>query len=224
MHAFCALSVIAFASNWIPEDVLMKSPITLMAVGLDAPDWDRDFFPEDLPKDWRLGYYANEFPGILIPSSTLNEAWEAEDWLDDVPEAFEFYFLLSAELSDGALASCIHAAEALDDRLKGLLLEAEDDQGYSDLLDRLASMIPGRSLSVMSHYQELPRCWRPDIEAGTRCGPGLLELDGEAPPKQLREYIEAFALATEAEEPILFVRAPVTAMETMNTLLDLMGL
>ena len=47
-------------------------------------------FTEDLPQDWRLSYYANEFTGVLVPEPV----WRAADpsiiggWLEMWPMAF----------------------------------------------------------------------------------------------------------------------------------------
>jgi len=58
--------------------------------------WQGSFYPEDLPSEWRLSYYANEFSAVLVPEAK----WQAEDvdfeqWAEDVPEGFRFYFLTS---------------------------------------------------------------------------------------------------------------------------------
>jgi len=194
-----------------------------MGVGLDAPNWDRDFFPEDLPEDWRLGYYANEYPGILVPAAIWAQSPDVEGWVEDVPEVFEFHFQIRAAMPDESLARLIQAAEILGPRLKGLLLDSGNSEGYDVLMERLAAISSGRKLSVMSPYLELPLCWQPDTEAGLACGPGLIGFESDMPPRQLRALVEAYATATVDEGPILFVKAPVTVLETLNTLLDLMG-
>lgn len=62
--------------------------------------WQGVFYPDDLPEDWRLSYYANEFSCVLVPENR----WRAEDaqlseWADEVSDDFLFYFL-SDNLSD----------------------------------------------------------------------------------------------------------------------------
>jgi hypothetical protein len=194
-----------------------------MGVGLDAPNWERDFFPEDLPEDWRLDYYANEYPGILIPQDVWAEGLDVEEWIENLSEDFEFHFQVTAGMPDESLKRLIQAADALGTRLKGLLLESRDREGYSTLVDRLAVINSGRKISVMTPYEGLPLCWQPDIQAGTACGPGLIRLERDIPPRQLRALIESYAADTVDEAPILFVRAPVAVLETLKTLLDLMG-
>ncbi|HID01556.1 MAG TPA: hypothetical protein EYP05_09580 [Piscirickettsiaceae bacterium] len=44
--------------------------------------WDcEQFYPHDLPEDWRLEYYANYFSALLVPSSQWPE-WDEADWTD----------------------------------------------------------------------------------------------------------------------------------------------
>lgn len=67
------------------------------ARGWDHSGWNDIFYPGDLPEDWRLSYYANEFSGVLVPESV----WRAADpgifaeWCDDVADNFLFFLELS---------------------------------------------------------------------------------------------------------------------------------
>ena len=63
------------------------------ACGWDHDGWSGTFYPDDLPQEWRLSYYANEFSGVLIPSAVWGSGGEAlwGGWQDDVPEDFLFY-------------------------------------------------------------------------------------------------------------------------------------
>jgi len=68
--------------------------IIVGACGWDYPEWQKTFYPEDLPADWRLSFYANEFSAVLVPT----EKWQADDvdfeqWAQDVQAGFQFYFL-----------------------------------------------------------------------------------------------------------------------------------
>ena len=66
------------------------------ARGWDHAGWRGAFYPEDLPQEWRLTYYANEFTGVLVPESV----WRAADpetiaiWCDDVTDGFLFFLEL----------------------------------------------------------------------------------------------------------------------------------
>ena len=46
--------------------------------------WQGVFYPADLPDDWQLGYYSNEFPVVLMPASYWQYAdEEIAAWLED---------------------------------------------------------------------------------------------------------------------------------------------
>lgn len=59
----------------------------------DHPAWKGTFYPEDLPKDWRLSYYANEFSGVLLPESVWRPAKPEviAIWCDNVADGFLFF-------------------------------------------------------------------------------------------------------------------------------------
>lgn len=43
--------------------------ITIAVCGFQHEIWQKQFFPDDLPEDWRFDYYANEFDSILFSES-----------------------------------------------------------------------------------------------------------------------------------------------------------
>lgn len=57
----------------------------------DLADADQ-FYPDDLPDDWRLGYFANTFSAILLPYTLWSGADAATQaqWRDDVTPRFRF--------------------------------------------------------------------------------------------------------------------------------------
>jgi len=56
--------------------------------------WLESFYPEDIPEEWRLGFYANEFNTLLVPWS---EWEELEEGLDDTPDDFHLYLELPSK-------------------------------------------------------------------------------------------------------------------------------
>ncbi len=57
----------------------------------DLADADR-FYPSDLPADWQLAYFANEFRATLLPLDCWSSADPATltQWREDVPTTFSF--------------------------------------------------------------------------------------------------------------------------------------
>ncbi|MCW8919216.1 MAG: hypothetical protein OQL08_10425 [Gammaproteobacteria bacterium] len=73
----------------------MPMQIVIAARGWQGPEWDH-FYPLDLPAEWRLAYYANEFFAVVVPyqewAAAGDEALLA--WLREVKAEFRFYWEL----------------------------------------------------------------------------------------------------------------------------------
>ncbi len=88
------------------------------AAGWDHPEWRDVFYPEGLPEEWRLAYYAHYYSAVLVPHSAWTSASPETlaNWLRDTPQHFRFLLAVSpAEPSDGALA----AGKLLGDKFAG---------------------------------------------------------------------------------------------------------
>lgn len=70
------------------------------------------FFPEDLPADWRLTYFANAFGAVLVPWPDWREAdaTTLAGWRDEVHGGFRF--LLEAPLAAPGTAQALAGAAA----------------------------------------------------------------------------------------------------------------
>jgi len=62
------------------------------ATGWEFGPWEQSYYPEDLPEDWRLTYYSNDFPVVRLPTSRLAAASdnEVQEWLDETNGQFRF--------------------------------------------------------------------------------------------------------------------------------------
>lgn len=64
----------------------------------NGPDWQRHYYPDDLPPEWRLTYLANQFQAAAISVSellSLRGLWE--EWLDDLEPEFRFVITVTEE-------------------------------------------------------------------------------------------------------------------------------
>jgi hypothetical protein len=84
------------------------------------PAWTDNYYPDDLPADWQLGYYANELSAVLLePAAWLQaDASELVQWADDLPPGFRFYLMGDAGAD---AAPQLELARALGGRLGALL-------------------------------------------------------------------------------------------------------
>lgn len=65
-------------------------------------EWEEVFFPEDLPHEWRLDFYSNEFHCALVPQATWM-SWVEEDFEDLLEsvegQRFALYFAIETLLT-----------------------------------------------------------------------------------------------------------------------------
>ena len=108
--------------------------------------WSKSFYPEELPSDWCLGFYSNEFETVLVPSSRWQDesGYRCEDWLDEVNEQFRFYVELPPALSEGESGRerFIHDMKLLEDVLGGVILTTESGAHTSGLCAWLNDALP----------------------------------------------------------------------------------
>jgi hypothetical protein len=163
-----------------------------LRTGWDSAPDGPDEYPQDLPPEWRLAYYANDFWGVLVPHGIWREAGPAGAvaWVADTPARFRFFLELDAgDRESGSTA----VAAALGDRLGGLVgtasaLASAPGAGPSRLL-RVATE-PGQTVPLAGWglAWEVPvpltrdlrgaRAW---VEARVR-GQGLPGVDATATP------------------------------------------
>ena len=171
-------------------------------------DWPRfpgkgGFYPDDLPPEWRLNYYANAFESACLPLTALPVDGELrEEWLDSLPEGFR----LSLRADDAVAA--VPPAEALGAARPGWLIGAG------------INAPPGWTLR---RGEEL--LWRPG-DAEFRPVALLPRADSL---RQCREWVESWlALSDEpAAATDLWVDAAATTpqqLEALRQLVELMGL
>ena len=62
------------------------------ASGWQHAAWRGAFYPDDLPEDWQLPYYATRFQAVWLPAASWQDASDAtwETWLHDSHDGFHF--------------------------------------------------------------------------------------------------------------------------------------
>jgi hypothetical protein len=89
----------------------------IASLGWNHAGWCGSFYPDDLPPEWRLAYYANEFRAVVVPAALWHgaDAGTAAQWAADTAEGFHFLLEASATAPSAALV------QALGDRYAGLV-------------------------------------------------------------------------------------------------------
>jgi len=156
------------------------------------------FYPEDLPSDWRLTYYANAFDGVLLPPGLwlCAGAEQLGQWRADVHDGFHFYLEQPAGPDPSAAAA--RAVELL--RPAALVVPAADDRGAARCL------IPGADGWQAAGYASTP-------PQGAR---------GDL--RRARDWLEAQAAAEGAPPRLAVLSQPTSAeLDAWRQLLLLLG-
>ncbi|NOX75675.1 MAG: hypothetical protein GXP17_03470 [Gammaproteobacteria bacterium] len=132
-------------------------------------DWHGDFFPDDLPDDWRLSYFSNEFRAVVLPESDwLGMAVvEIERWVSDTPEAFLFYLEIESLTVDWSRVA--ELIQPIGGQLGGFILRP--DAVDEDLALMASSLDSATALAPVSLL--LPEGMEPSVSGlslVTKCG------------------------------------------------------
>jgi len=191
--------------------------IVVGARGWLHPSWEMQFYPDDLPTDWKLGYYANEYRCVLVPAEQWIEVDDEllEQWADDASEDFSLFFELPETLQP-----LPESIEVLGDVLAGFVASTQAEQVWRPALADWPIWVPlGDCHTVMNCY--------------ARHGqnhPSLVVIDtGEVGTDlaDLRAYIESVLVDTPKSEKIHFIiggEAPsLETMQNVTIIAELIG-
>lgn len=162
----------------------MAEPILIGTRGWDYPEWSGGFYPEKLPDDWRLSYYANHLRAVLVPAEFLELTNEerVRGWVEDTYDEFRFVLEVPATLAD--LPRLI---APIRPQVAGLLLRvppAPDPSWLTARLGELAATFPvcvdlpadwrtPDALGALAAH-DAGLCWHADTEAAPRPGGRLM--------------------------------------------------
>lgn len=75
------------------KDNIAPSALLLGYLGWPNPQWEGNYFPDDLPDDWQFAFYSNDCSCLALPSAfcAAMDKDELTDWLDDIEASFRFY-------------------------------------------------------------------------------------------------------------------------------------
>jgi hypothetical protein len=174
--------------------------LELAAYGWQGPEWS-SLYPDDLPSEWRLDYYGNEFSAIVVPAATWQATSidEASGWLAEAPAGFRFYWEL--EDADGAarLLELLSQADNGQGLLAGWLFRTGLKLEYG-LFQALAAKLPGAAYgksplpTVQAEQlaaEGITLCWQDGEQLNCR-GNGLRVLQITSYPdlRTLRQTVE----------------------------------
>lgn len=212
----------------------------LAAEGWNHDPWQGDFYPDDLPIDWRLSYYFNEFRAVAVPAGEWLDAPadQLAGWLADTGPHFRFFLLLDESHIERA-GTCLPAiVDTLGEQCGGLVIFMQRaSQGF---VESLSSLVPaGLRLAIICHrepeavlHASLPENmslnWVDAQGLPSSAGKGLCAVivPEAADPKRLRALIEGRPGERCEERLLLFGGTPpnLETLRAADVILGLLGL
>lgn len=189
----------------MPEQV-----VKVGAVGWLHKQWDQNYYPEDIPREWKLDYYANELSCVLLlPEFWLNAAVDdIEEWTESLDTDFCFCIkwpdtVVDKQLLYSQLTRFTSSAQ--------VWLLAEDDVGMD---------LPENTSCLLNFEHPLGNYWRNDDKA-------LFQFDITGLDKRAqRQYADAL-VADSNEKPTLCVILDADGQQDIvdfRIMLELMGI
>ena len=176
--------------------------VRVAAWGWQHNAWQDTYYPGDLPEDWRLGYYANEYPAVVVPAQYWGQlGFDVETWRDDVHEQFRFYidWPLAALHTDDEWQLCVKQCQILGDTLAGILIDSADwralDKATQQIFIDRAPDVPSRCYGDVAEDCRYPYVWQDGHRNETIQSPVALFHSRQAEPlrdfrQRLQQYIE----------------------------------
>jgi len=124
--------------------------VVIGACGWKHPAWLNDFYAEDLPEDWLLGFYSNEFTVVYVPANDWVNEVTLADWAEDITESFRFILELSElDFTDNErLTSLLNKVSELGEHCLGIvlvpgsefLMSIEQFQSRAEIIQKIAPL------------------------------------------------------------------------------------
>ena len=201
-------------------------------------EWNGRFYADDLPKEWHLTFYSNEFDavGLYAAGWVTTPISEMEQWVEDTHEGFRFHLVMPSMVLKGdedVFAGIAERLAILQPRLGSILLSVASDTCISLLTLMVPENVPRYGL----HAGRLVPQAMPDFHAVMDMGTAPLVILGAEPEgvstdlglrsqqRSLRAGMDALALRGKStslvqDEPLKML-ARLEVMRSMRALLGL---
>lgn len=208
--------------------------LSVGAWGWKHPEWENDvFYPADLPADWQLSYYSNEFDVVVVPATYWGaDGYGEEDWLDDVEDDFIFYiewpFLQLSNIDD--YKKCAQACSDLGKQLSAILvnneiwpdLSQQQQQWFNELTKNIEVRQFGAGVTVDEYKPVIDD--QLEAEKSTASGILLLHTDTTESLRELSPRLSKLLNLSEIKDIILSSTTPdIERMKELVTLVDLLA-
>lgn len=226
---------------------LQKHTILIGAYGWLHDGWRGEFYPEDLPDEWQLGYYGNEYPVVLVPAGYwAGGASAIAEWLAETDESPRFVCEWPGQVHDDpAVKELLALFSQLGDRMLGILLvlDGEPNESFLALASRLAQQYALcidagqgadgsvlKQLAAHTNIDNVSICWHGEADKTANMAMGKLavaRISGmQLDPRAMRFVVEECIKQgkTDREVALIFDGDPPSLQQMTNAgvILDLL--
>lgn len=198
--------------------------VMIGARGWQHQQWIEEFYPEDIPPEWLLGYYGNEYPIVMVPVSYWEQGvQQVEEWREETAQSPLFICEWPAIQDSVAHPTAKQGLSLLAERVVAIVVTPEAGmsrqhwQEYQSLaqqyplcfdLGPTPSSADRQQLAEQLAADRYSICWygQPETAADIRSGPfGLCRLTGEPDPRALRTLMETLLQAADAQRQLALI-------------------
>jgi len=196
-------------------ETTMNDEIYIGTRDWDVDAWVGDYYPQELPDDWRFCFHTNNVRALMVPATIWADTTidNVEAWLEDCDDAFRFFLELPPAMvnaqSDEAMAAAWQAWQQLiapiATRVAALVLGDRKQFATVEQFARVAKCIAGSfplavypgTVNVERNDTSIGSVWYP-AEGGRPEQPGacllaVVDAGGAVDPRTLRDIVEALA-------------------------------
>lgn len=189
-------------------------------------DWvkfpaQNEFYPEDLPTEWKLSFYANEFETACINIDETLDIQLFEEWIEDLPDNFQLTLNLISTSQLGLLTELLKQTGLkinfflIQQQERDILLQNES---VNAVLSRFETDI-NKPLQIISSAS----IWTPDNDVESQ---GIALLPDTDDKRLYRNWVELWLSGNSQQDLTLWVdgkTARYSNVSELRTLVELMG-
>lgn len=229
------------------------SRIYVAPLNWQSPGWDVGYFPEDIPADWKLAFYANDFAVVVLNEDCWSKPQCLADFVSQLDELEDdqtlLIYAIANALPTNDLIESLNAS--LGNRLDGMLVKdmpAEHQLNELDAQLRSRVILPwpacaaaansqlGNQLGSQFDSQWESHCWcwleqladLPAREQGSAQLPAVVLLEKQQDLRNIRRYLERLQIPDRREADggrlLLLVDNPEGSAEFLQQLRTLLEL
>lgn len=187
--------------------------LNLSACGLTPANWATHYYPDDLPDEWKIAYYTNEFRQLFMPAGQW-QGDELADWQEEISADFaDFRFYVEITAEQVAKTDWPQTATQLGEiNCAAVVRDAQLAEILKSVVKRIDLLVDGELL--------LQPLWQAEPE-GLQLA--LLCSETDLSPLQLRDLFTEFQQNVPCTELVVFLDTPYQSAEKMRQMCELYG-